>query len=245
MANDFLSELLEAQQARLKLPEVTAELERTKGEHEVTRSKLNGAWTTVDQLNQQIDAMQEQLRLKEAELAQSTKSEHEAREKLSIVASIMHDVGRDITDTIALVEPPKPEPIVEPIPVPNDLASTEPQSSDGSTPVGGTNIHGIGPDEANGPNPDYIEPTSTAEEGPSDATPTASLTADASQPAVSPSADPAPVTSPFRNRPYWTKPADVSWVDFMAGGGERAPWVSIDGVDHSMADVAEEMRATS
>src|SRR5690242_9505161 len=114
--NAVFNAFVEAQKAMQRLPEVEAELARKAGELQVTYEKLGNAYDVEDKLNRELAEMRNLLAAREAELAQATFRETEARGKLDTLVSVLKGTVDEATAAIDLVQPPKqPEP--EPAPV--------------------------------------------------------------------------------------------------------------------------------
>jgi uncharacterized membrane protein len=230
----LFAELLAGAKAVQELPQVIAERDRANVELEFQKDRVRDTQVALDKANAAITEQSLRIQALEAELAQSTFREQEVRTKLeSLVASFKSVIGEvKAAAELAneLVEPvpaPQPEPVATApdshyelpgyVSSPFVDANASPTGSSSDTwdttpgPIGDTTLGEVGQ-----PSSPFIQtspPSDTTEPGP--------YIGDAALP-------PDPI-----HKPYWEKPTNATWREWIHGGGEKAPWVTDDKLDYA------------
>lgn len=228
---------VEAQKAMQRLPEAEAELARKAGELQVTYDRLQAQFEANDKLMAKLNDLQSALAAKEAELAQATFRETEARGKLDTLVSVLKGTVDEATAAIDLVQPPKqqetePAP-VNPAPDPdfgfygeqsapttppsapadtdgsNSPVSSAPSDGGGEVDIPGVYHHSIG----------FVHETPEAARSPEEFPTTATGSESNGSP-------PTQSAAPYANKGYWEKPDGMTWQAWAAGGGNVPYWVT-------------------
>ena len=200
--NDFLAAaeaIKQRPQLEAKVADAEAQRDRAKAEAQFANDRLEDEQIRNDALRAKVAQL-------EADLAQATFREKEARDNLGLVVDTLKGAMSNAKAAIELVEPP----VVEP-PSPVEASTT-------------TELPGAYPwNEPVPPNPTML---STGDIAPaSDIAPTV----EASPYGTPQAAAPVPVedtaSKPYSDKPYWVKPDAVSWKTWTEGGGDKAPWI--------------------
>lgn len=115
--NNVFNAFVEAQRAMQRLPEAEAELAKAKGELGVTYDKLDRAYMGQSNLQDEIYRLRDELAAKEAALSDATFREEQTRNQLQMLVGTLKSVVGEAHAAVELVEPPKPEPVVEAVSV--------------------------------------------------------------------------------------------------------------------------------
>lgn len=132
MFNDFLT----AAKAMEQLPQLEAKVAAAEAERDQHKAHADTANAHADMLADQVRNLQSKIASLEASLDAISKSKSDVEDRLHVVMDTIHGIGRHVSDTVALVEPP-PVPTV-PAPAaqagPADGGTTEqPDQGEGKT----------------------------------------------------------------------------------------------------------------
>ena len=232
----LFAELLAGAKAVQELPQVIAERDTAKSEVEFHKGRLSDTQKELDSARETLAAYDRRVQDLEAELAQSTFREQEVRTKLeTLVTSFKNVIGEvkaaaDLANE--LVEVPAPAPQPEPTVAPD----ITPQTGHVSSPFVDANVSPSGSySDILDTTPDPIGNTIAVDVQPSSPTtqtsPPSDATASGSDTTATPSVGVLP-PDPI-NKPYWEKPTNTTWREWINGGGEKAPWVSNEKLDYA------------
>jgi len=234
----LFAELLAGAKAVQELPQIIAERDIAKSDVEFQKGRLSQTQTELDKANAALTEQELRIKALEAELAQATFRETEVRAKLETLVSSFKNVIGEVKAAAELatelVEPtpaPQPEPVavapetqynLEHVISPFVDANVSPSGSYDAT--SGT-TQGLTGDTT--PSTSVEQPSSlfTQTSPPSDTTESGSDTTETPFVGALP---PDPI-----NKPYWEKPTNTTWREWINSGGERAPWVRNDKLDYA------------
>lgn len=207
-----IAALVEAQRAQEELPKVRAELDTEQAANSRLRDHIAGLEIKISALRDELSAAQTKTQEVTKERDEAMFRELEASDIVSHARRVLAQIKGEIVD---FTDATSPAPVkVEPEPLP--------QSAPEASPVP------KGEDLAAGPFVSSTESQSQPAESASSgavAEPYGVAPASDLAPVVTGLNQPAPAQVPrYAGMAYWSKPDDVSWQDFVANGGEAAPW---------------------
>ena len=230
LANFFV----EASKALEELPHVKGKLSEVEESLDICRNVGYGKDEQISHLNGNISSLQAQIEALKAERDAAEYAAMEAKDEASKLIASIRDVmkGAAAADAILNPTPPMESAPISPVGEPNEAGSASSlaqpvldsgSASAGQSPVGSDSSSETAPvtPEAS----DWDRPLSHAE-----------LALDSS----SGTAQPQPVVAqenasgiaslrhdkPYDGEAYWLKPDSLSWQEWIAGGGEKAPYAS-------------------
>jgi hypothetical protein len=231
----LFAELLAGAEAVKERPSLIAERDKALSDVKFHQERLGQFREAHDTMSARIAELEATLATKEAELAQSTFREQEVGNKLqALVTSFKHVIGEvksaaDLASELVA----EPEPIKEqaPVPVVQDLADNfashygdsnvpkEPRPFVDGTPTTSNDTWGTSQPHTGDTSHAALQPNdpfvaASPQEAPSTPAPTVA-------PFPAGSADSSNIVS---GKEYWHKPTTMSREDWVASGGEPAPW---------------------
>lgn len=207
-----IAALVEAQRAQEDLPKVRAELDTEQAANSRLRDHIAGLEIKIANLRDELSAAQTKTQEVTKERDEAMFRELEASDIVSHARRVLAQIKGEIVD---FTDATSPAPVkVEPEPLP--------QSAPEASPVPkGEDLASAGPFVSS--TESQSQPVSSAPSGVSVAE-TGGEHSDLA-PVVTGLNQPAPAQVPrYAGMAYWSKPDDVSWQDFVANGGEAAPW---------------------
>lgn len=225
--DNFVHSLVEMAKAQEMLPTVQADLEHAMNEIIHKGEKINSLYADLEQSRTYAASLEQRCRDLEVARDDAELRFLELDEKAAKVLAKLSSISAAAHDAAMVIDPPKPEPVKEPEPMP-PLSSAPIHDTEVSAPSIGT---GVGTEDQRVPDPTQevnqnaagTTTTMTAQTGvssepatgQSESNPTAS-TVETFIPSASDASDPS---KPYVDQRYYDAPQWISYTDWINGGG--------------------------
>lgn len=221
--HEITSFFVDASKALEELPHVKSKLNQTEEELAICRDVSLGKDSRIESLNGDIDALRDQIANLKNERDAAEYSAMEAKDEANRLIASIRDMmkGAAAADAVLNPTPIAPEPSA-----PMSEAGLSSDSASGSSSALHQSAFGEG---SSGPSEHSLGEQQSAEgeqrplaDAPSmDATHPSAYGGD-----VSTVASVVGNERPYAGEAYWFKPTGTTWADWVAGGGDPAPYVT-------------------